>query len=73
MNVQTSVTVTKATIENEMSRRQLVEEARSRLIELGLATADQLRGEPRMSKSPQPHVGNQALGWVIVTFGWGDG
>lgn len=73
MNVQTSVTVTKATIENEMSRRQLVEEARSRLIELGLATADQLRGEPRMSMSPQPHVGNQALGWVIVTFGWGDG
>ena len=72
MNVETSVTVTKATLENETLRRHLVEEARTRLIELGLATAEQLRGEPRMSRSPQPYVGNEWLGWVNVTFRWGD-
>ena len=73
MNVETSVTVTRAALENETLRRHLVEEARNRLIELGLATAEQLMGEPRMSRSPQPYLGNESLGWVHVTFGWGDG
>jgi hypothetical protein len=73
VNVEHSVTVTRATLENETSRRHLVEEARTRLIELGLATAEQLRAEPRMIRSPQPYVGNESLGWVNVTFGWGDG
>lgn len=73
MNVETSVTVTRAALENEAMRRHLVEQARTRLIELGLATAEQLVGEPRVSRSPQPYVGNEALGWVNVTFGWGDG
>jgi hypothetical protein len=73
VNVEHSVTVTRATLENETLRRHLVEEARTRLIELGLATAEQLRGEPRVIRSPMPHVSNESLGWVNVTFGWGDG
>ena len=73
MNVEHSVSVNRAALENETVRRHLVEEARTRLIELGLATAEQLRGEPRMVRSPEPYVGNESLGWVNVTFGWGDG
>lgn len=73
MNVEHSVTVTRAALENETMRRHLVEQARTRLIELGLATAEQLKGEPRVVRSPQPYVGNESPGWVNVTFGWGDG
>ena len=70
INVETSVTVTKAVIDDEGLRRRLIEEARNRLIELGLATADQLRGEPVIIASPQPFVGDEAMRWVNVTFGW---
>jgi hypothetical protein len=71
MNLQTSVTVTRARLENLAYRRQLVHEARMRLTDLGLATLEQLTDEPSMTTSapsvivdepmpsdPSPSLGN---------------
>ena len=70
MNVETSVTVTRAMIENLEHRTRLVHEARARLTDLGLATPEQLIGEPAVSTSPQPLIGDEAMPWVHVTFAW---
>jgi hypothetical protein len=66
MHVEDSVTVPKAAVHNREFHEQLVEEARGRLIELGLATREQLAAEPAMATSD----GDAASPWVNVTFTW---
>lgn len=70
MNVQTSVTVTRAMIENHEDRRRLVNEARNRLAELGLATSEQLDDDPSITVSAEPEIAGAAVPWVHVTFTW---
>jgi hypothetical protein len=70
MNVQTSIIVTRAVVDDAGLRARLVEEARGRLIELGLATAEQLADEPSITASPQPTAEDEAPRWMHLTFGW---
>lgn len=70
MHVETSITVNRAVVEDVGLRRRLVDEARRRLIELGLATAEQLADEPSITASPQPAGDDEAPRWVHMTFGW---
>jgi hypothetical protein len=70
MNVETSVTVTRAMIENLEHRARLVHEARTRLAVLGVATPEQLAGDPSITASPRPQIGDELMPWVHVTFAW---
>ncbi|QGN57467.1 hypothetical protein [Nostocoides sp. HKS02] len=70
MHVETSVTVNRTVVDDAALRARLVEEARRRLIDLGLATAEQLTDEPSITASPQLADGEEVPRWVHVTFGW---
>jgi hypothetical protein len=66
MHVEHSVIVLKSAIRTRESYRQMVGDARDRLVELGLATIDQLADEPTMFTSD----GDDGSSWVHVTFSW---
>ena len=51
MHVQHSVTVPRSVIHNRESRAQIIAEARDRLVRLGLATQEELAGEPSILTS----------------------
>jgi hypothetical protein len=70
MNVETSVTVTRANIENPEHRSSLVPEARNRLAALAIATLEELTDDPSITASPQPEIGGSPTPWVHVTFAW---
>lgn len=69
MIVETSVTVTRAMLSDDHRRWRLIQEARHRLVELGLATLDQLDQKPSITPSVQ-EIGGEATPWVHVTFSW---
>lgn len=66
MRVETTVAVPKAAIRHREAHGRLITEARTRLVELGLASDDALAEEPVMVVSD----GDHAAHWVNVTFRW---
>lgn len=67
MRVETSVTVLKATLHDSQGRHRLVQEARARLVDLGVAEEALLAGEPAIAVSDG---GDSASAWAHVTFSW---
>lgn len=65
MIVETSVTVARAMLSDDHRRWRLIQEARHRLVELGVATLDQLDQKPSITASVQ-EIGGEATPWVHV-------